>query len=797
MLKNYVKIALRNLLRYKSFSIINIAGLTIGLVTFLGISLYVVDELSFDTFHENKDRIYRAVISAEYDGQVNKWGGSPNLLAPTAGKEIPEVEKATRYFHHNFGDLGFISTETEKFSETELFFADPELFSIFTIPLVKGNAQKILDRPGTVVLSETAAKKYFGDVDPLGKTLTVDNSINLEVTGIYKDFPSNSFLQAKLIASFSSNWFGQERNQSWGNASFDSFFLLHANTSKQAVDKKIEAMLAKHIEKDNRWFTIALQPLLDVRLFSGELNTTFDRRPYGDINQVKILGALALLIILIAAVNYMNLSTAQSQRRNKEVGIAKTLGATFAQLNTKFYFETSLFVAVSMFLSLTLFTFLLPFFNALSGKEISMHFINTTWFWIGFAIVWCTLTLLAGFYPALYLSAFSPKSALQKTKASGGQAAIRKGLVVFQFAVSIILIICSIGFYKQMNFIRDKKLGYEPEQVIAIMVSAAKDREQVVAIKTAYENLSDVVSVACSQSYPGLGTSMRNVVREGDNGEGSPLLTARATTEVLKTLNIKLLAGKSLPETKDPKDTTVQVVVNKSTVDYLGLSPEEAVGKRVKIQGFDGSTEIVGVTEDFHFTSLHQKISPFCFHNATTEGLTYLLVKVNTGNLVATIKQLENIFSKTIPSAFEYTFLDDRMHSLYKAEQNLTKVVLLFAGLAIFVACLGLYALAAFTAEQKTKEIGIRKVMGASVSQLVNMLSKDFILLVGISFVIGIPASYYLMEKWMQGFAYRTEIGVGVFALAGMVSLVIAWLTVSIESFKAASNNPVKSLRSE
>ena len=797
MLTNYFKIALRNLLRYKSFSIINIAGLTIGLVTFLGISLYVVDELSFDTFHENKDRIYRAVINAEYDGQVNKWGGSPNLLAPMAAKEIPEVEKATRYFHHNFGDLGFISTETEKFSETELFFADPELFSIFTIPLVKGNAQKILDRPGTVVLSETAAKKYFGDVDPMGKTLTVDNSINLEVTGIYKDFPPNSFLQAKLLASFSSNWFGQERNQSWGNASFDSFFLLHANTSKQAVNEKIEAMLANHIEKDNRWFTIALQPLLDIRLHSGDLNATFDRRSYGDINQVKILGALALLIILIAAVNYMNLSTAQSQRRNKEVGIAKTLGATFAQLNAKFYFETSLFVAVSMFLSLTLFTFLLPFFNSLSGKEISMHFINTTWFWIGFAIVWCTLTVLAGFYPALYLSAFSPKSALQKTKASGGQSTVRKGLVVFQFAVSIILIICSIGFYKQMNFIRDKKLGYEPEQVIAIMVSAAKDREQVVAIKTAYESLTDVVSVACSQSYPGLGTSMRSVVREGESGDGSPMLTARATTEVLKTLNIKLLAGKSLPETKDPKDTTVQVVVNKSTIDYLSLSPEEAVGKRVKIQGFDGPTEIVGVTEDFHFNSLHQKISPFCFHNAKTEGLTYLLVKVNTGNLVATVKQLETIFSKTIPSAFEYTFLDDRMHSLYKAEQNLTKVVLLFASIAIFVACLGLYALAAFTAEQKTKEIGIRKVMGASVSQLVNMLSKDFILLVGISFVIGIPASYYLMEKWMQGFAYRTEIGMGVFALAGIVSLVIAWLTVSIESFKAASNNPVKSLRSE
>lgn len=797
MLYNYLKITLRSLLRYKSFSFINIAGLTIGLVTFLAISLYIVDEFSFDRFHKNKDRTYRAVISADFDGQVNKWGGAPNLLAPTSAKEIPEVEKAARYFHHNFGDLGFVSTETEKFSETELFFADPELFSIFTIPIVKGNAAKILDRPGTVVLSESAAKKYFGNADPIGKTLMVDNVTSLEVTGVYKDFPPNSFLQAKLLASFSSNWFGQDKNQNWGNASFDTFFLLHEKASGKEVDKKIEAMLAKNIEKDNRWFTIGLQPLLDIRLSSGDLNTTFDRRPYGDMNQVRILMALAILIILIAAVNYMNLSTAQSQRRNKEVGIAKTLGATYAQLNFKFYFETSLFVAASLLLSLTLFTFLLPLFNSLSGKAISMQFVQSSWFWLAFGGVWLMLTLLAGFYPALYLSSFSPKSAMQKTRASGGQATLRKGLVVFQFAVSIILIICSIGFYKQMNFIRDKKLGYQPEQVIAVMVSAAKDREQTTAVKTAFESLSDVVSVARSQSYPGMGTSMRNVVREGDTGDGSPLLTARASAEVLKTLDIKLLAGKSLPETKDPKDTTVQVVVNQSTVDYLGLSPEEAVGKRVGIQGFDGPTEIVGVTEDFHFTSLHQKISPFCFHNARTEGLTYLLVKVNTGNLVATVKQLENIFSKTIPSAFEYTFLDDKLNGLYKSEQSLTKVVVLFAGLAILVACLGLYALAAFTAEQKTKEIGIRKVMGASVPNLVNMLSKDFLMLVLIAFVIGIPASFFLMDKWLASFAYRTEIGIGIFVLAGIVSMMIAWLTVSIESFKAANSDPVKSLRRE
>ncbi len=796
MLYNYLKIALRNLLRHKSFGIINIAGLSIGLITFLAISLYVVDEFSYDRFHEKKDRIYRAVISADFDGQINKWGGAPNLLAPTAMKEIPEVEKATRVFHHNFGDLGFVATETEKFSEKELFYADPEVFDVFTIPLLKGNSANALGRPGTVIISESATLKYFKGEDPIGKILTVDNELQLAVTGVFKDFPSNSFLRPTLLASFSSNRFGQDKNQNWGNASFDTFFLLNKDASKDQVDKKIEGMLAKNISKDNRWFTIALQPLLEIRLFSGELNATFDRRPYGDINQVKILMALALLVLLIASVNYMNLTTAQSQKRNKEVGIAKTLGATFGQLNIKFYFEASFFVLISLLVSISVFSLLLPVFNLLSGKSITMSFIGEGWFWLALLGVGLLLTLISGFYPAMYLSSFSPKSALQKTAASGGQATLRKGLVVFQFSVSIILIICSVVFYKQMDFIRSKKLGYQPEQVVAIVVTGAKDSEQVLSLKTEYENLRDVQSVSQSQSYPGMGTSMRSIVKEGAENEMS-LLTTRASSEVLDVLSIKLLAGKTLPEFKDPKDTTVQVVINQATADYLQLTPEEVIGKRVEIQGFDGPTEVVGVTEDFHFTSLHQQIGAFCFHNAGTEPLTYLLVKVNTANFQGTLKELENIFRKKIPSAFEYTFLDQHLDNLYKTDRTLANVVLLFASLAIIVACLGLYALAAFTAEQRTKEIGIRKVMGATVPHLVLMLSKDFMVLIGIAFLIGIPIGYYLMEQWLSDFAYKTNIDILVFIFAGAGSILIAWLTVSFESFKAASSNPVKSLRSE
>lgn len=797
MFSNYLKIAFRNILRYKSFSIINILGLTIGLTAFLAICLYVVDEFSFDRHHANAERIYRGIITTEGDGQSTKWGGTPNLLAPTAAREIPEVEMATRYFHHNFGDLAFISNGAEQFSEVQLYFADPEFLKIFSIPFIEGDPATAINRKGTVILSESAAKKYFPAGTAIGKQINVDGNLNLEVTGVYQDFPTNSFLTANMIASFSSNWFGEERNQSWGNASFDSFFLLNEATTKQSVDEKIEALLAKNIAKDNRWFTIALQPLLDIRLHSGDLNATFDRRTYGDIAQVKVLMALAIIILLIAAVNYMNLTTAQSQRRNKEVGINKTLGATHRQMSFKFYFEASLFVAISMLISLVAFFTFLPLFNELSGKSISAQFITNPVFWLAFGSIWFVLTFLSGFYPAWYLSAFSPKSALQKSTGSGGQAWVRKSLVVVQFGASIVLIICSMVFYKQMNFIREKKLGYEPEQVVAVMTTSSKSRDEVLSLKTEFENLTDVVSVARSQSFPGMGSSGRNIKRQGEQGDGSSFRTVRATSEILSTLNINLLAGTTLPEVKDPADTTVQLVVNKATTDYLGLSPEEAVGLRVEVGGFSAVT-IVGVTDDFHFNSLHQKISPMGFHNANrTESFNYLLVKINTNSLEGTVKQLENTFKKHINSAFEYTFLDQKMASLYKAEKSMGNVVFLFAFLAIFVACLGLYALAAFTAEQRTKEIGIRKVMGASVSQLIAMLSKDFLILVGIAFVVGIPAGYYFMTQWLEKFSYRTDLDLLLFVWAGVVSLAIAGITVSLESYKAASSNPVKSLRSE
>jgi len=793
MIINYLKIALRNFQRNKVFSLINILGLTFGLIAVLGISLYVVDEFSYDRFHEKRHRIYRAIINAEFDGQSVSWGAVPNKLGPAAAGVIPEVEEATRIFHHSFGDIAFISTDKDQFSETKLFYADPQIFNVFTIPLIRGTEDQVLQRPETVILSETSARRYFGEENPIGKTLLVDNVRRYEVTGVFKDFPPNSFLKCELIASFASIGFGKPENQNWGNASFDTFFLLNEGAQPQTVDKKMAELLEREIPQEDRWFTISLQPLLDIRLHSAALTSSIDRREYGDYAQVKILIALALVILIIAAANYMNLTTAQAQRRNKEVGVSKTLGATFADLNAKFYFEASVFVLISMAISVVVFLAALPLFNDISGKAISASFISQSWFWLSFTGLWVLLTLIAGCYPAFYLSSFSPKSALLNTSHAGGQSSIRKGLVVMQFSISIMLMICAAMFYKQVTFMRDKKLGFQPDQVIAVMVSAAKDKQQVSSLKTELESLSEVKSVAHSQAYPGISTSGYTVTPIGSEN-GASIAATKASHEILDVLGIKLLAGKTLPENKDPRDTTVQVVVNKSTADYLGFTPEEAIGRKVNIF-WNQPTEIVGVTEDFHYASMHQSIGNYCFNNSRDNKYIYLLVKVQSNNLSATIDKLESTFKKIIPATFEYTFIDQQLAKLYQAEERLTSVVLFFSGLAIFIASMGLYALAAFTAEQRIKELGIRKVMGASVFQLVVMLSREFITLVIIAFVIGIPLGYYLMSNWMEGFAYKTNLDASIFVIAGALALLIAWITVSFESFKAARRNPVESLK--
>ncbi|NOT73899.1 MAG: FtsX-like permease family protein [Cyclobacteriaceae bacterium] len=795
MLKNYFKVIFRSLARNKTFTIINLSGLSIGLACFILIGLYVTDEFSFDRHHDKVDRIYQLTTTANFNGEISKWNGVANKIAPTLLKEVPEVEKAVRILPNNFTGKAYVGSESIKSSENHLVWTDASIFGIFDMPFIHGDPSTALERPHTVVLTEASAIKYFGTLDVIGKDLKIDRDTSMfEVTGVIKNHPGNSRFQYPVIASMAGHW--GNTNESWGNASFETYVLLHENADPSALDKKIEEALVRNIQKDSRWYTLDVHPLKNVHLQYADVVENSGGLK-GNLSQLNILIGLGLIIILIAAANYMNLSTAQSQRRFKEIGITKSLGATSQQLARKFYLETSLFVLLAILIGVLFVGLSLPLFNSITGKTFTSAFLVSPLFWTAMLMIAILLTVLAGFYPAMYLSSFSPKDVLKgKVSGLGGNSSLRKGLVVAQFSVSIILIISTLILYQQLQFIKSKELGFQPEQVIAIGTTGAESRQQINSFRTIVDGLAGVSSTARSQSYPGGKGSGRSLATPDGSGGSKPLVTVRATAGITDALGIKLIAGKSLPE-KSPEDTTIQIVLNRTAVEFLGFTPEEAINRRIEVQGFETRAEIVGVTEDFHFKSLREPIGAYAFHNAQTEGYELLLVKIQSANMSETISQIETEFKKIIPSAFEFVFLDQQLQALYNNEQQLGKIILIFAGLAIFIACLGLYALAAYTTEQRTKEIGIRKVMGASVVQLSAMLSKDFLKLVIISFVIAAPVAYFAMSKWLQGFAYQVDISIMIFILAGIASIFIAWFTVGFESFKAATSNPIKSLRSE
>lgn len=797
MLKNYLKILFRNFLRNKSTSLINTFGLGIGLSCCLLIGLYISDELSFDRFHPNEGRIYQVITNASYDGQTFQWNGASNTIAPSALNEIPEIEKAARILYHNFDGQAFLSTDEIKSMEERFIWADQQLLEIFSFEFVQGNPAGALALTNKVIISEAASKKYFGDLDNvLGKILRVNNKIDLEVSGVFKNQPANSRFQSSVIGSFASQHFSKEENLDWSNASFETYFLLHESASKEAVELKVEEMINRNVPQEERWYTLQLKPLSELHLYMGNIQD-IGKGIAGDINQVKTLLVLAFIVLLIAVVNYVNLSTAQSQKRFKEVGINKTLGASRRHLMKQFFFETFIYAFVAILLAIQLTLLVLPLFNSLTGKLITEAFLFMPEFLAIVALGLFLLSVLAGFYPAFYLSGFSPKQILKiSTAAAGGSSTLRKGLVVAQFSLSIILIICTIILYQQLSFVRDKNLGFKPDQVVTILTTGAENTSQVNSLRTEIEKIPGVKITARSQAYPGTGASGRSLQKSPESESTLGVQTVRATAEIIEALSINLLAGKTLPAIKNADDTTVQIILNRTAIEYLGFNPNDAIGQHVK-DLFQYPVEIVGVVEDFHFGSLHSKIGAYCFHNAKTEGYNYLLVQLETSDIKSLLSEIRNTFSKIIPTDFQYSFVDQRLETLYAQDKRLANVVFIFSALAIFIACLGLYALASFTTEQRTKEIGIRKVLGASITQVTKMLSIDFVKLVFISVLIAAPIGYFTMEKWLSGFAYRIEISFLVFAAAGIISVVIAFLTISYESIKAAQANPVESLRSE
>jgi len=797
MFKQYLLVAWRSLKKNRLFTFLNAIGLASGIAVALLLMLYAKDELSFDKYNSKADRIYRVNLTATFDNKSEKWANTPNVTGPAFKDGIPEIEEQTRLLYHEYGRTAFVNSDENKFAEKKLYWADGSLFKIFDIKLLKGNPATALVDPNKIVMSQSSARKYFGNNDPIGKILKIDNKYDLEVTGVYEDFPGNSTIDADLIGSFSSvKW--ANKSLVWSNASFETYILTKPNSSQASIERKMKQILDKNVPVKEQWFSFWLQPLTDIHLGSGDITNTSTKR-VGDASQVKILIILAIVVLLIASINYMNLATARSQMRFKEVSINKTVGAGVWHLAGRFYLETALLLVIAIVIAIGLLAVGIPLFNQIADKTITFRNIFSADVITGLLLMAFVITLIAGSYPAFYLSSFRPKELLHTTfRKSSGAGLLRRSLVVIQFVASVVLIISTVIFFQQLKYIQNKKLGYEPTQVVAITTAAAQNKEQIESLMNAYRSQSTVIDVCRAQAYPGIGGSGRTITRPDNSDKGAFIITNRISPEFTKVLGLKLLAGTTLPKVKAEKDSTVQIVLNKEAVDFLGYTPEQAIGKEAKDLFWQTKTIIVGVVDNFHFESFHQPIRPYGFHNNDSEWQPFLLVKMNTATLSKTMQQLESVFKQHLPnSAFEFTFLDQFLNTLYRKEQNTAQVVLVFSGLAILIACLGLFGLAAFTAEQKTKEIGIRKVLGASLQNVVGLLSKDFLKLVLIASLIAVPIAWYMMQEWLKDFAYRVHLSWWVFAIAVLSSLFVALITVSFQAIKAAIANPVKSLRSE
>lgn len=811
MIKNYLKIAWRNLRRNRIFSAINISGLAIGLASCMLISLYVIDELSFDRFNEHSDRIVRVFFQANMQGGDIK---ESHVMPPTAAalkNDYPEIVEATRLRQ---GGTPLILLNNKIYNSEKLAFVDSNFFRVFTMPFIQGSPQKALLEPNTVVISEATAIKYFGNTNALGKIITLkDWNATYRVTGVMRDIPANSHFHFDMLGAMAT--VDDAKSTSWMTSEYFTYLLLQEGYDYQKLEAKLPQTVEKYMSpqlkksmgvtltefrKKGNDLALHLQPLTDIHLHSDFQS---DLGASGDINYVYIFGAVAVIMLLIACINFMNLSTAGSSKRAREVGVRKVMGSEKIELVAQFLMESILLTSIALALAIVLCIAALPIFNELSGKTLSLQWDSVPGLVPALLLFGLLVGVFAGSYPAFFLSSFKPVAVLKggasviKLNSSGKNINLRSVLVVFQFFVSITLMIGTTVVYQQLQFIRNKKLGYDKEQVIVIPSWSLGKNEA--AFRETLTSDSRVAEVSLSGYVPA-GPSNSNNFTVNPNGNPDQFVkTLRYEVDYnyMKTLGMTMAVGRNF--SKDYGTDSTAIIINETAAKTFGWKPEKAINQtltRNSNEGQKATYHIIGVVKDFHFRSMHDQITPLVM--TLSNGWGWVLVKTRTrevSGLLATMKQNWDGFRTDMP--FSYSFLDERFNETYKAEQKTGQILGTFAGLTIFVACLGLFGLATFTAEQRTKEIGVRKVLGASVAGIVTLLSKDFLKLVGVALIVAIPAAWWLMDKWLQEFAYKISISWWVFAVAGSLSILVALFTISYQSVKAALMNPVKSLRSE
>jgi putative ABC transport system permease protein len=794
MLKNYLRIAFRNLWRHRVFSFLNIMGLTIGMSACFLIFLYVRFELSYDDFHPKGDRIYRMVTDIKTPTETLNWSVASAPMAINAKAEFPEIEAVVRVNPSSI----LVRRADIKFQEDNMAFVDSAFFETFDFPLIAGDPRTALKEPFSVVLSETAAKKYFGTANPMGQHLILtDGNKSSTVTGIMKDIPENTQLKEDMLVSQSSRKvFDSAEDNNWGNFGVYSYLLLKPNTDAKALERKLPAFLVKRIgpdmKKNNLYYTLFLEPLKDVYLKSTRGGTAS-----GSMTNVYVFSVIGIFILLIACINFINLTTARSTERAKEVGIRKVIGAERGQLTKQFLGESVLLCLIAFVLSVIVCALLLPSFNFLAGKTVSSGIFHHPGYILSLLAISIGIGLLAGVYPALVLSSFQPIAVLKGRFATGTRGLVlRKGLVIAQFTISIGLIVSTLIVALQLNYMRSQDLGFSKDQMLVLDTHGDDHRK---SLKNEIDRLPGVISTAMSSSTPGNGAM--NAYSQIQNQKGEMQICSPdlyfVDYDYIGQYRMKIVAGRAFSRAFGT-DTTHAMVLNESAVKMLGYSSsQDAVGRNFSQWGREG--KIIGVVKDFHYQSLQKVIRPLSMR-IEPDGCDQISVNIRITNMPVTIAAIENKWKTIIPyRPFSYIFVDEQFDKQYRDEDRFGRLFLYFAILAIFISCLGLLGLASYSTIQRTKEIGVRKVLGASVTGIVGLLSAEFMQLVLIAFLIATPISYLLMSGWLKGFAFRIEWAWywWIFILAGVLAAFIALATIGIQAIRAAIANPIKSLRAE
>jgi putative ABC transport system permease protein len=806
MLRNYLKVAIRNLWKNKSFSAINIFGLAIGLATCLLIVLYVVDELSYDTYNEKADRIYRVNTDIRFGGGDLHLTVASDPMGPTLKRDYPQVEEYTRMYASSGSKL--IRKGAQFIEEPNVAHVDSTFFNVFTLPSLEGNARTALNEPNTVVITASTAQKYFGTKHALNKIIEADK-IPYKVTAVIKDIPRNSHFHFDFMFSM------DNADYKWGNFlsnNFQTYIVLKEGSDYKAFEKNFKTVVAKYLvpqakqfmqinsmeefEKAGNKLEYSLMPLTDIHLRS-------DRFPElsvnGNIQYVYVFSAVAFIVLLIACINFMNLSTARSANRAKEVGIRKVLGTERKTLVYQFLIESLVTVLIALFLAVCIAFLVLPLFNDVAAKSLSIKELMGIRILPFLIVLPFIVGLLAGTYPALFLSGFKPIAVLKGSASTGfKKSSLRSALVVFQFATSIVLIIGTIIVYRQLSYIQNKRLGFNKEQVLIINGTGALGNN-VRSFKNEVLNMQGVISGTISGFLP-----VSNSSRNDNSVSKTPVIDSKnginmqrwaIDYDYLNTLGMHIVQGRNFSPGYGSDSSAI--IINETAAKLLAF--DKPVGKKIYIYNDENKPlafEIIGVVQNFNFESLRQSIGPLYMVLGNSPWLTSF--KVQTANISALVSQVQSKWKSMAPGMpFSYRFLDDSFDEMYRGEQRVAKVAITFAILAIVIACLGLFGLVTYAAEQRIKEIGIRKVLGASIGNIVGLLSKDFLLLVALSACIAFPLAWWAMHNWLEDFAFRTNISWWVFMVAAAIALLIALVTISFQAIKAAMANPVKNLRTE